>query len=153
MGKAIGRIPSGVFILTARQGNEHAAMMASWVQQVAFKPPMVSVALASDRPIAKMIRDSGRFALSILGEQDGALMKKYARGLPPGADPFGGVSTVEVGGGVRALADALAYLDCRLRTVVNVDADHELFLGEIEAGRQLRDGQSFVHQRGNGFHY
>lgn len=153
IGKALGRIPSGVFILTARHGDEQSAMMASWVQQVAFDPPMVSLAIAGQRPIARLIRDSGRFALSVLGQDDGYLMKKYARGVPPGDDAFAEVKTMEVTGGVRVLADALAYLDCRLHRNVDLAADHELFIGIIETGRQLREGPAFIHQRGNGFHY
>src|SRR5918999_987649 len=46
VGKALGRVPSGVFILTAAHNGESAAMMASWVQQAAFDPPAVSIAMA-----------------------------------------------------------------------------------------------------------
>src|SRR5215475_13297409 len=46
LGKAIGRVPSGVFILTTRHGGRAGAIMASWVQQSSFDPPALSDALA-----------------------------------------------------------------------------------------------------------
>src|SRR5439155_12980425 len=94
VGKAIGRIPSGVFILTAAHGGEATAMMASWVQQAAFDPPAVSVAVARGRPIGEMIRASGKFSLSIIPEGDTTLMKRYARGIKAGEDAFAGVETL-----------------------------------------------------------
>src|SRR3990170_4340927 len=95
IGRALGRVPSGVFILTTQHQGQHSAMMASWVQQISFAPPMVLVAVAPERPIAQLIRQSGRLALSILGEQDGPLMKKYARGVSPSEDAFTDVKTRE----------------------------------------------------------
>src|SRR3982750_2521166 len=44
VGRALGRIPSGVFILTTiaePPGRFPLAMMVSWVQQAAFAPPAV----------------------------------------------------------------------------------------------------------------
>src|SRR3954451_12210986 len=80
VGKALGRIPSGVFIVTAGEGEHAAAMMASWVQQAAFAPPMVSVAIANGRPMQETIAREKKFVLNVVGEHDHALMKKYARG-------------------------------------------------------------------------
>ncbi|HTL28205.1 MAG TPA: flavin reductase, partial [Tepidisphaeraceae bacterium] len=65
IGKALGRVPSGVFILTARHSDQASAMMASWVQQASFHPPTVSIALAKDRPIAEIIRASKQCVLSV----------------------------------------------------------------------------------------
>lgn len=153
IGKALGRIPSGVYVLTARNGGSTSAMLASWVQQAAFDPPAVSVALAKDRPIANIIRASHRYALSILPQDDTSLMKKYARGIAADADPFEGVKTKSSPCGIPVLADALGYLELRLLDICDFGADHELFMGEVLEGEIFRDGSAFAHQRGNGFHY
>lgn len=155
VGKAIGRIPSGVFILTgvSEDGRETAAMMASWVQQAAFDPPALSVAVAKERPIGQIIRSARKFSLSVIAEGDTALMKRYARGIKPGEDPFAGVETITTPLGIPALKAALAWLDCQLLEDVDFGADHELFIAEIVGGAILHSGQAFVHQRGSGFHY
>jgi 3-hydroxy-9,10-secoandrosta-1,3,5(10)-triene-9,17-dione monooxygenase reductase component len=153
IGKALGRVPSGVFILTARHEDETTAMMASWVQQASFHPPTVSIAIAKDRPIAQLICASGQCVLSVVPESDTSLMKRYARGIKPGEDPFGGVQTIETSIHIPALAAALAYLELRVIQTCDFGGDHELVIAEVTNGKVMRDGTSFTHVRGNGFHY
>ena len=153
IGKALGKVPSGVYILTAAHGGQSSALMVSWVQQAAFSPPAVSIAIASDRPARKLIDAGGAFALSILAKADNHLMKKYARGIPEGEDPFAGVTTGTTPGGAIYLADALAWLECRLIRSCEFDGDHDIYVAEIVAGHLLKDEPSFTHTRGNGFHY
>ena len=153
VGKAIGRIPSGVFILTAAHGGETTAMMASWVQQAAFDPPAISVAIAKARDIAQMIRASGKLAISILPDDDTTLMKRYARGIKSGEDAFAGVETLTTPGGIPALKSSLAWLEAQVLQTCDFGGDHELFVAEITAGAVLHPGPAFTHQRGSGFHY
>jgi flavin reductase (DIM6/NTAB) family NADH-FMN oxidoreductase RutF len=153
VGKALGRIPSGVFILTAGLGEGATAMMASWVQQASFVPPVVSVGVAKDRPIEQIIEREKAFALSVLGEHDHALMKKYARGVGTGPAAFEGVKARQGDNGAMILEGALAYLECRLTNICEYGGDHKIIVGEVTAGKLLRDGPSFVHLRGSGFHY
>jgi 3-hydroxy-9,10-secoandrosta-1,3,5(10)-triene-9,17-dione monooxygenase reductase component len=153
LGKAIGRIPSGVFILTAQHAGRRGAIMASWVQQASFMPPALSIALAKGRAIADAIRASQKLALSILPEDDKSLMKHYARPIPDDSDPFAGVKVIDSPGGSPILADALAWLDCRVIHTCDFGGDHELFLAEIIDGQILKEGKPFMHVRGNGFHY
>jgi flavin reductase (DIM6/NTAB) family NADH-FMN oxidoreductase RutF len=151
--KALGRVPSGVFILTATAEGRRLAMMASFVQQVGFQPPAVCVAVAKDRPLRAAVKTGHRFALSVLGEHDSPLLKKYARGVPPGADPFDGVNVQKTAAGAPYLTDALAYLDCQLLHVAEYGGDHDLFVARVVAGEVLKEGAPFVHVRGSGAHY
>jgi len=154
IGRPLGRIPSGVFILTAEHAGQPIAMMASWVQQAAFQPPTISVAIAKERPAhAALSKPGAMFALSVIPEGDTSLMKKYARGIPADADPFEGVNITRTANGTIVLADALAYLECRVSKRVEFNGDHDLFIAEVVAGQMLKDGASFMHLRGNGFHY
>jgi flavin reductase (DIM6/NTAB) family NADH-FMN oxidoreductase RutF len=153
IGKALGRVPSGVFILTARHHDQASAMMASWVQQASFHPPTVSIALAKDRPIAELIRASKQCVLSVVPENGTSLMKRYARGVKPGEDPFAGVQTIETTLKIPALAAAIAYLELRIVQTCDFGGDHDLFIGQIINAKLLHEGASFTHLRGNGFHY
>ena len=158
VGKALGRIPSGVFILSAREGGNTAGMLASWAQQASFDPPAVCVAVAKGRPIGDMIRATRRLALSVLGDGDADLMRRFARPRPPADEPdngdgFTGVETLPTPSGLPVLARALAWLDCELLDTLDFGGDHDLFVARATAGALLRQGHSFTHVRGNGFHY
>ena len=154
VGRALGRVPSGVFVLSARDGPRTLGMLCSWVQQAAFDPPAVSLAIAKDRPIRPAILATRRLAISVLAEGDMDLMRRFARPRPgPGDDAFDGAETIAAPSGLPVLARALAWLDCELIDTLDVAADHEIFVARVAAGEVLRQGPSFTHVRGNGFHY
>src|ERR1700723_3031812 len=80
----LGRIPSGLFVLTTRHGEQDSGMLASWVMQAGFEPPMVSVAVRSDRHIAEWLTAGSPFVLHVLPTGQKTLLKHFGRGFEPG---------------------------------------------------------------------
>lgn len=149
IGQAIGRIPSGVFIVTAQRGEEKMGMMGSWVAQAGFKPPCVSVAIHPDREIYKVIEETGRFSLNVLSNENMNLMKAFSRYSP---EQFNEVAhTVSEHGLV--LTEAVAVMHCRLLGKSTL-SEHHLFLGEVVDGAYLNhEASPMVHLRKSGFNY
>jgi len=152
IGRALGRVPSGLFVLAAGQKPDAKAMLVSWVQQVGFQPPAVCVALAKDRPMLTTVQRVGGFALSVLGRSQSALFKRFARPTP-GADPFEGIEIRSTPAGQTVLADAVAWLECRVLQVSDFSGDHDLVIARITAGEIGNEEPAFTHLRGNGLHY
>lgn len=151
---AIGRIPSGLFILTAVHETKRTGALVSWVQQVGFKPPTISVAVGQDRPVMGLIEGSRRFALCQVPQEDKVLLRKFAAGVPEGEDPFADMPLVETSDfAVPVLADSLSYMTCELAAHVVVQTDHDLIIGTVVAGALNGDGEPFVHLRENGLKY
>ena len=63
-------------------------MLCSWVQQVCFAPPMVSVSVAKGRAIMPLISESRQFALCQVGKDDSMLVRKFGNQPDLGDDPF-----------------------------------------------------------------
>lgn len=154
LAKALGRIPSGLFVLTAEHEDRRAGMLVSWVQQMCFQPPMLSVAVGKGRPIMPLISESRRFGLCQLGDDDKLLMRKFAGGVELDEDPFLGLELVH-GGGVEVpvLANAMAYMECVLACHLDVEGDHDLFVGQIVGGKLNRAVDPKIHIRTNGLRY
>lgn len=153
MALALGRLPSGLFILTARRDGRATGMLASWVQQAGFRPPMLTVAVRLDRDLIAWIDATGRFALSQVRAGQKALLRHFARGFPPEADAFEGLSLREDARGGPVLADALAYLDAEVAGSLD-GGDHRIYLARINAGALLEPaGEPMVHVRHSGLHY
>jgi flavin reductase (DIM6/NTAB) family NADH-FMN oxidoreductase RutF len=153
VGQAIGRIPSGVFILTARHEDRSLGMLASWVQQVSFDPPMVSVAVAKGRPIMPLISESRQFGLCQLPVGEKIITRKFAGSSDPGEDPFLGFDMIhDTVNHSPILAHVMSYLECEVTCHVDVEGDHDLFVGTIRGGRFLQ-GEPWIHLRDNGFKY
>ena len=148
---AVGRIPSGVAILTAAAGDRSTGMLASWFQQASFEPLLVTVAVKRGRPIRELMESSGRFALNLLAENPKEMFRVYARGFGPDEDAFADVACRRSAHGVR-LDEALAYLGCRIVQRV-ATGDHDLYVGQVEEARQYGDGRPHVHLRKTGANY
>lgn len=153
IGAALGRIPGGLFILTARHEDRRTGLLASWVQQCCFEPPMVSVAVAKGRAIMPLISESRQFGLCQLGEDERIIQRKFRTPGDPQEDPFLGFELINPAAThLPILKGSLAYLECEVACHMDVDGDHDLFVGRVVAGRYLK-GQPVVHLREDGFSY
>ncbi len=146
-------IPSGVFVLASGQEGESAAILASFVQQSGFDPPSIVVAVGKDRPIRRLIESSGRFALSVMSNDSKESLKKFWKGVPEGSDPFEGLDTRTYLTGIPILEDAVGYVECELRDIVDV-GDHCLCVGNVTGGGRIsEESEPMVRIRKNGFAY
>ncbi len=156
MAAAVGRIPSGLFILTAAYEERRAGILTSWVQQVCFEPLMVSVAVAKGRPIMPLVSDSRSFALCQVRADDKMSLRKFGGGGRGGGDvnddPFLGIDLIPSQRGVPILRQSLGYMECEVAYHMDVDGDHDLFVGRVINGAYL-NGDPFVHLRTNGLKY
>lgn len=149
--RALGRIPSGCCILTARDGDESNAILASWVQQAGFKPPAVTVAVKHGRPIQKLIDTSKRFVLNIVGEDATPLFRHFGKGFAPGKPAFKGLAVrVEKEGVI--LEEAIGYLVCKVKGRVET-GDHTIYVGEVTGGNAGAGAKPHVHLRASGLKY
>jgi flavin reductase (DIM6/NTAB) family NADH-FMN oxidoreductase RutF len=149
---ALGRIASGLFVLTARRQEQETGMLASWVQQCAFEPPEVTVAIRRDREILSWLTDGGPFTLNILDDSQTDMISHFGRGFVLSEPAFTDLEVERPDGGAPVLTEALGYLTCevagRCRT-----ADHELLIARVTGGRLLSEGHPMVHVRKSGAHY
>lgn len=152
LARALGRVPSGVYVVTTLRSGAPVGFVGSFVQQVAFEPPTLILAVAHEREQLADLRHTGRFALSILGHGDQALMSAFLRKLAPGATPFDALPVAKTRAGLTILEGALAWIDCRI-TGERAAGDHTVLFGVAEEATVLRDGEPRVHVRKNGLGY
>ncbi len=151
---ALGRIASGLFVLTARRGPLETGMLASWVQQCSFEPPLVMAAVHRGGVLEAWLHPGDPFVLNVLAEGDKELLRFFAKRVPPAEDAFATLAVERLSCGTAVLARALAYMDCRVESVHVTTGDHELLVGRVLGGRVLQvDGKPAVHVRKNGLHY
>jgi len=152
--KALGRISGGLYIITAKRGDVQSAMLASWVTQASFKPLGLTIAVAKDRAIESLMHVGDRFVLNVLEEGNyQLLMKHFLKRFPPGADRFAGVKTQAAENGSPILTDALAYIECKVASRMEL-SDHWIVYATVDAGRVSKsEALTAVHHRKVGNHY
>lgn len=150
--RALATVPSGLFIITVGDGADGTGSLVSFVQQIGFDPPCVVVSIKKGRPLESVIRDTGRFCLSVLDDASMVLLGHFARGFEPGQPAFQGVNVGVDEHRVPYLRDALAWMSCEL--VGEADwTDHVVFCGRVTGGERRDDGQPMVHVRKTGLSY
>ncbi|MBA4186851.1 MAG: flavin reductase family protein [Planctomycetaceae bacterium] len=150
--EALGRIPSGLFVVTARQGDRETGMLASWVQQCSFDPPQVSVAVRSGRYILDWLSDGASFVVNVIPEGGKALIAHFGKGFEPGEPAFEGLDVRREGETPPVLLASHAYVECRVVNRIDV-GDHVLVIGRVVAGALQHHGGPIVHVRKNGLRY
>jgi flavin reductase (DIM6/NTAB) family NADH-FMN oxidoreductase RutF len=148
---ALGQIPSGCFVMTAGKGSKATGILASWVQQASFEPPMVTAAVKHGRPVQELIESSGHFVLNHIAENPLAMFRHFGRGFKLDEPSFDGLSTQADPAGV-IIQDCLGHLSCRV--VRSVEAgDHRIYVGEVIGASYKGDSRPYVHLRSNGLQY
>ena len=148
----LGRVPSGIFILTAASEGQSTGMLASWVMQAGFEPPTLTVAVKLGRYVGEWLTAGQPFVLNFVREHDKLLLKHFVRGFEPGEPAFEGLATELTSTGIPLLATALGYLECK--PLRHLDSgDHRIFLAQVVDGHLAHDEPPMVHVRKTGKHY
>jgi flavin reductase (DIM6/NTAB) family NADH-FMN oxidoreductase RutF len=152
--RALGKVPSGLFVLSIGHDDQAFGILVSWVQQAGFDPPSLTVALRLDRPAVDRVTLAGAFTLSQLPEGGKTLLRHFARGTTGDEPIFQGVARQNVPHSVGIVpSGAMAFLDLRITGHVD-SGDHRIILATITQGAILdADASPVVHIRKSGSHY
>ena len=130
---ALGSFVTGVTVMTTLVDAVPHGMTANAVASLSLDPPMVLVSVGRTAEMATRVEHSGVFALSILARNQRWLSDRFAdsaRGL--GHEEFAGVDRHTEVTGAPVLDGAAAFVDCRVRELVD-GGDHVIVLGEVVA--------------------
>ena len=152
--KALGKVSSGLYIITAKKGEVESAMVASWVMQASLSPLGIAIAVAKDRAIESLLQVGDRFVLNVLEEANYQhLIKHFLKRFAPGANRFEGVKTVPANNGSPIIAQSLVYIECQVESRLEC-SDHWIVHSNVEVGRVAKlDALTAVHHRQVGNHY
>jgi flavin reductase (DIM6/NTAB) family NADH-FMN oxidoreductase RutF len=149
----LGRVPSGIFILTVGVGDRATGMLSSWVMQAGFEPPMISVGVKLGRYVCDWLSEGQPFVLNMVSESQAHLLKHFGKGFEPGTPAFEGLAISHCARGVPLLIDALGHLECE--PLRHIDSgDHRIFLAKVVRGKlNQADARPMVHIRKSGANY
>lgn len=136
---ALRLFPAGVTIVTTRtpDGRIHG-MTVSAFASVSPRPPLVVVSIDHQHTMHDLLRASGgsaSFAVNVLGEDQQDLSNRFA--FIKDEDRFDDGEWTRAETGAPVLAEALAWLDCRVHSSHQAGT-HTLYVGQVEASKVLR---------------
>ena len=140
----MGRFATGVTIVTTKHEGVLQGMTANSLTSLSLDPPLVLVAVSKRNFMCTSLVESGCFAINLLTSAQQPLSDQFARSGPK---DFSKLSMTTDATGAPILADAMAYVDCRLVETVP-GGDHDIFIGECVAGA-VTGGEPLVFFSGN----
>ncbi len=149
---ALGNVPSGIFILTARHNEQETGMLASWVMQAGFEPPAITVAVKKGRYIADWLSSMCPFVVNVLTDEQKNLLGHFGRGFEPDEEAFTGLTIHRTSNQVPVLAETIGYLECEVIGQIDSE-DHHIFLAKVTGGGSNEPAAPMVHIRKSGLHY
>ena len=129
--QVMGRLATGVTVLTTRVGDRHDTMTANAVMSVSLSPVLLVASVRSDCRWAVSVRDAGAFVVNVLSESQQALAR-WCSGPQRHADPGAvlGYPSRLTGHGLLLFDEALAGFECELQEQIEV-GDHHLLVGAV----------------------
>jgi 3-hydroxy-9,10-secoandrosta-1,3,5(10)-triene-9,17-dione monooxygenase reductase component len=128
--RVMGRWPTGVSVVTARDGERDFGLTVNAFLSVSLTPPTILVSLSHDADSTPVVRKAGRFALSILSQEQRAVSERFARPTPP-EEKFRGLPVHRGPSGCALLDGAVASLEVAVSKAFEA-TDHTLFVGTVD---------------------
>jgi flavin reductase (DIM6/NTAB) family NADH-FMN oxidoreductase RutF len=126
--QTLGQMTYGLYVITAGQGEHIGGMIASWVSQISYSPPLIMVAVHPNRYTHELIQNYEGFALHILDQDQKDFLRRF-KGPGPAAK-FSGLNWSPGITGAPVLADSPAFIECQVITSLS-PGNHTLFIGQI----------------------
>jgi len=136
--------PSGVCVVGADAHGDRIAVTIGSLVSLSLEPPLVGISVGRDLALQEVLRDAGAFGISILRGDQAHLAARFARGMPP-IVLWEGVAVRDGVTGAPLLADALAWIECRLWAEYDA-GDHTFVVGEVVALEEGEPGPGLVYR-------
>jgi flavin reductase (DIM6/NTAB) family NADH-FMN oxidoreductase RutF/DNA-binding IclR family transcriptional regulator len=126
--RVLGQYPTGVSVVTAiTPSGDPVGMTVGTFTSVSVDPPLVAfLPMKESRAFASIV-EAGRFAVNVLAGDQVELCRRFAS---RGGDKFDSVEWRLSPLGSPVLADAPAWIDCRLESVFEL-GDHAMVVGAV----------------------
>ena len=139
----MGRFPAGVAVVTVDLDGKRAGLTVASLVSLSLEPPLVGVAIRRDAALHELLREAGRFAVSMLAAGQEGLAQHFARGVPPLLH-WRGIETLE--GTVAPLVEgAVGWLECTVAAEHAV-GDHVLLVGDVVTASPGAPGPALAYR-------
>ncbi len=136
--EAFFKMSYGIYLITSRHGEMLSGYIANTAFQVTASPPKIAISCHKDNTSAKIIGESGIFALSVLGkDSDAGLIGLFGYHSGNEDEKFKRVNYKEGRNGAPViLTHAVACFECTVVGTFDVGT-HLLFIGEVTESELL----------------
>ena len=128
--EVFGRFATGVAVVTSATAAASGGMTANALCSVSLEPLLALVCFENNARTLSIVREAGRFGVSVLGADQEEIARVFASKLPE-SEKLEGVGHRYLAG-VPIIGGALSWVVCSLRELI-AGGDHTIAIGEVVA--------------------
>jgi len=133
---AFGKMTYGIYVLTTAVEETINGMIASWVSQVSYEPPLISVAVHPNRYSHLLIGQSKCFALHVVAKERTELLKRFKS--PDPLAKYSGIEWSKGKTGSPIIKDCIAWFECVVVAAIE-PGNHTVFIGKVIDAKMVSD--------------
>lgn len=146
--QAMRRFAASVSIITAGRPGRRLGITATAVCSLTAEPPQILSCVNQNSPIESVIRETGRFAINVLGSHQRAVADVFSGATGHrGEERFLQHSWLDGDYGVPVLDEALATFQCELVTA-HPTSTHSILIGRVLDVRLEGSPSALIYQDG-----
>ena len=138
--KVTWKIPNALALVGSASGDEWNGMTTSWITQLSMEPVLIGVGIDNKAVTHRLITESGAFSVNLWSSEDTRPFVKFSKPAVRDGDTLNGRVVREGVTGVPVFAEAIAWMECEVRSSTDYGT-HTLFAGEIVAAGVNDDEQ------------
>ena len=122
---------NGVYIITSADGDRFGGATVTWISQASFTPPLLMAAIRKDSNVFRCMQESQVAAIHLVGHDQTDVAQRFFTPTKVengcmNVEPFRlGTTSVPI------LENAPAYVECRVRRMVDDVGDHVIVVLEV----------------------
>lgn len=126
--RCLGQFPTGVTVVTARNGERLVGMAVNSFAAVSLAPPLVLWSIRRESSSAQDFLQAGHYAVSVLADDQVELSQLFGSSHPERFERTRWQAGLH---GAPLIEGAIAHLECRLEQV-HEGGDHLILVGHVE---------------------
>lgn len=142
---ALGQFASGITVVSGRDADGPVGFTCQAFASLSLDPPLVTFCVAEGSTSFPRLRRQGRFAVSVLADDQRWIAERFA-GSGPGK--WRGIGAHPTPSGLPVVCNALAWLDCAI-VAEHPAGDHTIVVGSVEhLDAERPDADPLLYHRG-----
>ena len=144
---AMRHLVGGVSIVSVALGEERGGLVATSVTSLSNEPPSLIVCIRQSASVMPLLREAGRFGVSILAQDHREIADRFAgRDGSKGASRFAGADWIHELDQSPVLTNALASFECEVADMID-QFSHTIVIGRVTKSRATGGDGALVYWR------
>ncbi len=143
--KVLRNLSYGVYVVTSKLNDKKVGCVANSVMQITSNPPSVAISINVNNYTNKVIKESNKFAISILKvNSDAKVIGEFGFKTSKEVDKFSNIDYKEVSD-MPVINDICGYMICNVTNVIECST-HTIFIGEVVEADEYTDDEPLTYR-------